>query len=134
MFISVLNSEHFANRVNDELRRVFRPEFLNRVDEIVVFRPLSNNDLCKIAEMMLSELVDRIEGTGVFIDFDSAVIPFLAARAKADQFGARQMRRELTRLVESPYAEAVIQGRIKSGDLVYARVDGERIIFDKRGN
>jgi ATP-dependent Clp protease ATP-binding subunit ClpA len=81
---------------------------------------------------MLGELTDRIESTGVFIDFDSGIIPFLTQKARSDQFGARQLRREITRLIESPYSDAVVRGQIKSGDLVFCRTDGDRAIFDKK--
>ena len=124
--------DHFSAHVNEELRRVFRPEFLNRVDEIVVFRPLGKEQLAAIAELMLGELTDRIESTGVLIDFDSEIVPFLVDRARADQFGARQLRREITRLIESPYAEQIVQGKFGQGDFVRAKLHDNKVKFEKR--
>ena len=126
------DSEAFGARVGEELRRVFRPEFLNRVDEIVVFRPLGKSELIKICELMLLELTDRIESTGVFIDFDTNVSCLLAERAGGEQYGARQLRREITRMIESPYAEAVVRGKIKTGDLIFAKFDGDIIKFERQ--
>ena len=126
------DESHFRSRVENELRRVFRPEFLNRVDEIVVFRPLGKEQLAAIAELMLSELSDRIESTGVLIDFDNKIIPFLVNKARADQFGARQLRREITRLIESPYAEQIVRGNFGKGDFVRAKLDGEKIKFERQ--
>lgn len=126
------NTEHFNSRVSEELRRTFRPEFLNRVDEIVVFRPLGQSELEKICSLMLTELTDRIEGTGVFIDFADNISSLLAKRACGDQYGARQLRREITKLIESPYAEAVVRGEIKQGDLILATFNGEKIVFENQ--
>ena len=94
--------------------------------------PLDKEQIAKIAELMLCELTDRIESAGVFIDLDQSIIPFLSERARADQFGARQLRREITRLIESPYADAIVSGQIKAGDLVFCKLDGDNIKFEKR--
>ena len=129
----VSENERLTDRVTEELRRAFRPEFLNRVDETVIFRSLSREHLKRISELMLSSLTDRIEGTGVFIDFDQSLVDAISDRAKCEP-GARQLRREITKLVENPYAEAVVRGDFKRGDLVFARFDGQRVVFDKRGD
>ncbi len=126
------DGSHFRSRVDTELRRAFRPEFLNRVDEIVIFNALERDHLLRIAELMLSRLIDRIESTGVFIDFAPNVSEAILDRSHSAEFGARQMRREITRLIENPYAEAVVRGEFGEGDLIYAEFDGDRVVFSKR--
>ncbi|MBE6583606.1 MAG: ATP-dependent Clp protease ATP-binding subunit [Ruminococcaceae bacterium] len=126
------SEQHFKARVEDELRRAFRPEFLNRVDEIIIFKPLGRDDLLRIVELMLSRLTDRIESTGVFIDFDKSVAEAILQKARAGEYGARPLRREITRMVENPYAEAMVRSSFKEGDLISSRFDGERVVFSKR--
>ena len=119
-------------RIKEALRRHFRPEFLNRVDEIVCFRPLSAPDLKQIASLLLSSVTDRIESTGVFIEFDENVIDAIVAHEHAEEYGARPLRRAITKLVETPYSEEIIEGRIKKGDLVYAYAEDGRVKYKKR--
>ncbi len=122
---------HLRSHVEEELRRSFRPEFLNRVDEIVIFKALGREELLEIVRLMLSRLIDRIESTGVFIELDDTIGEALLSRAKSADHGARQLRREITRLVENPYAEAIVRGKFREGDLVHASFDGERVVFRK---
>ena len=119
-------------RVLDALRRYFRPEFLNRVDEIICFAPLSRESLKKIAELMLSSVTDRIEGSGVFIEFDESVADAIVEHKYPSEYGARPIRRAITRLVENPYSEALIEGEFSRGDFIRAYFDGERVKFEKK--
>jgi len=120
-------------RAIDEIRHTFRPEFLSRIDEIIVFDPLTKEQLIAITRLLLSSLVDRIEGTGVFIELDSGVAEAIASAAAAQGNGARDLRRHMTRMVENPYAESLLRREFSSGDLVLVRAEGGRIIFERRG-
>ena len=119
-------------RVLDALRRHFRPEFLNRVDEIICFEPLSRESLKKIAELMLSSVTDRIEGSGVFIEFDESVADAIVEHEYPSEYGARPLRRAITRLVENPYSEALISGEFSRGDFIRAYFDGKTVKFEKK--
>ena len=119
-------------RVEDELRRAFRPEFLNRIDEIIIFNKLSRDELIKIATLMLSEVADRIEGSGVFIEFDSGVAELIAQSGKTDEYGARPLRRAIINLVELPYSRALLDGSFKKGDFIRAFVKDGTVEFEKK--
>ena len=118
-------------RIEEALRRHFRPEFLNRVDEIVCFRPLTKEDLKRIAALLLSAVTDRIESTGVLIEFDDSVLEAIVTHEHASEYGARPLRRAITRLIETPYSEEIISGRIKKGDFVLATYANGKVCFEK---
>ena len=120
------------NRVEDSLRRAFKPEFLNRVDEVIIFRKLSHNDLVKIATLMLTEITDRIENSGVFIEFEPDVANLIASSDKTDEYGARPLRRALINLVELPYSRALLDGSFKKGDFIKAFCRDGGVVFEKK--
>jgi ATP-dependent Clp protease ATP-binding subunit ClpC len=119
-------------RVEKALRRVFRPEFLNRIDEIIYFRSLNREDLIKIASLLLVSVTDRIESTGVFIELDASVAETIADQGHADEYGARQLRRAITKLVEDPYSSAFLSGQVQKGDLIRAYGENGKVIFEKK--
>ena len=119
-------------RVIDALRRHFRPELLNRVDEIVYFSPLCRDDLKKIAALLLSSVQDRIEESGVFIELDESVIDAIVDHEHTPEYGARPLRRAITRLIETPYSDALLRGDFAPGDLIYAKAQDGRVIFEKK--
>ena len=125
--------ERSEERVHEALKRHFRPEFLNRVDEIVCFAPLSRDGLLKIAENLLAAVTDRIEENGIFIDLEDSVTEAVVAHESAPEYGARPLRRSITRLVENPFSEAMLSGRFSKGDLIRAYADGGIIKFEKKG-
>ena len=120
-------------RIEDALRRHFRPEFLNRVDEVVCFRSLTREDLRRIAALLLSAVTDRIESTGVLIEFNDSVLDAIVSYEYASEYGARPLRRAVTRLIETPYSEEMISGRIKKGDFVLATCNNGKVYFEKTG-
>ncbi len=126
--------EAARQRVENALRTAFKPELLNRIDEIIHFKPLSRDDLIKIASLFLSEVTDRIEGTGVFIEFADSVPAALVDNDYTPAYGARPLRRALTRLVEDPYTEALLAGDFKRGDLVRAYAERGKIKFEKQNS
>ena len=118
-------------KINIALRKTFKPEFLNRIDEIIYFRQLGKKDLEKIASLLLSQVADRIEGTGVFIEFDESVSRAIAHSNDSPEYGARPLRRSITSLVENPYSEALLSGKFKKGDFIRAFAEDEKIKFEK---
>ena len=125
--------EEGRQRVMSALRSLFHPEFLNRIDEVIVFSPLSDSDLEKIARLLLSELADRIENNGFFIEFEDDIARAIVLSGKNEEYGARQLRRALTSLIETPFSDAMLRGDFARGDYVTARLSGDRVLFEKKG-
>ncbi|MBQ8849389.1 MAG: ATP-dependent Clp protease ATP-binding subunit [Clostridia bacterium] len=133
-FTSGKDSEEEQERERSDmlgaLRSGFRPEFLNRVDDIIVFRSLDVGDIEEIASGMLSKVSERAKGLDVELSFDAQVAKFLSERSFSQSYGARQVRRNVTRFIEDPLSEEFLRGSVKRGDSVLARVGDESIIFD----
>ncbi len=128
---TVREQDRAQERVHEALKRHFRPEFLNRVDEIIYFAPLSKEDLTKIASLMLSSVADRIEESGVFIEFDESVADTVVSHEYAPDYGARPLRRSITKLVENPYSEELISGSFSKGDFIRAYGENGKVLFEK---
>jgi len=109
--------------VNEELKQYFRPEFLNRLDEIIVFRQLTKNEVKDIAEIMLKEVFSRLNDKGIKLDVTDAFKERLVEEGYNPSYGARPLRRAVMRLLEDSLAEEVLSGRIKDGDKVLVDID-----------
>ncbi len=118
------------NNVMQALKGTFRPEFLNRLDEIIVFNKLTDEDIKKIALLLLSQLKKRISDIGVTIEFDESLVEFVAKKGFDDVYGARPLRRAITNYVEDAFSEAMLEGKIKDGQSVIAKVVDEKVIFE----
>ena len=116
--------------VMQALKSTFRPEFLNRLDDIVVFNRLSVDDIKKIASIMLLEVGKRINEIGVNITFDDSVIEYVSNKGFDKVYGARPLRRAITSLIEDAFSEAMLEGKIKVGDTLTAKVVDEKILFE----
>ncbi len=113
------------------LREVFRPEFLNRIDETVVFAPLGKEHLRRIASLLLDEITLRARGMGVTLHFEPSVADLLVTEGTDTQKGARPLRRAAVRLVEDALATELLEGRITAGDSVTGCVLDRRVRFEK---
>ena len=113
------------------LSRTFRPEFINRLDEIVVFRRLSDGALRQIASLMLREVCERAERLGLTVVFSDAVCNRIAELGHDRKFGARPMRRHVTRLIEDPLSDMLLRGEIKAGDTVTAELNDGDLLLKK---
>ncbi|MBO8221207.1 ATP-dependent Clp protease ATP-binding subunit [Prochlorococcus marinus] len=109
--------------VNEELKQYFRPEFLNRLDEIIVFRQLSKNEVKEIAEIMLQEVFARLQDKGIKLSVTEAFKERLVEEGYNPSYGARPLRRAVMRLLEDSLAEEVLSGRIKDGDKALVDID-----------
>jgi len=118
-------------KVMEALKGYFRPEFLNRIDEIVVFRKLSDEDIAKIAKLMLAEITKRIENLGISIEFSDEVTALLAKEGFDDVYGARPLRRAIQRKVEDSFSVELLEGKVKKGDSVKAVLDDGKIVYKK---
>jgi ATP-dependent Clp protease ATP-binding subunit ClpC len=108
--------EELKDLVLDEVKRVFRPEFLNRLDEILVFRQLEREQIAQIAGRMLSDVRRRLEARGVGLDFTDAAVDALAAAGFDPAYGARPLRRAIRAQVEDPLAQLLLDGGLTQGD------------------
>ena len=112
--------------VNEELKQYFRPEFLNRLDEIIVFRQLTKNEVKDIAEIMLKEVFARLQDKGIKLDVTDAFKERLVEEGYNPSYGARPLRRAVMRLLEDSLAEEVLSGRIKDGDNALVDIDDNK--------
>ncbi|MBQ9197922.1 MAG: ATP-dependent Clp protease ATP-binding subunit [Clostridia bacterium] len=123
--------EDMKMRVLEELKRVFRPEFLNRVDETVVFHALTQEEINKIAGLMLGQMKKRLQELGVTLEYDQEAVALLAQAGFDEKFGARPLRRAIQRRVEDALSEELIAGRLKLGDKIKATAAENELIFTK---
>ena len=112
--------------VNEELKQYFRPEFLNRLDEIIVFRQLTKNEVKLIAEIMLNEVFARLQDKGIKLSVTDAFKERLVEEGYNPSYGARPLRRAVMRLLEDSLAEEVLSGRIKDGDKALVDIDDNK--------
>ncbi len=113
------------------LKGTFRPEFLNRIDDIIIFNSLEAKDIEKIASLMLSEVAERIHALNIRITFAPEVISLLAKEGFDPAYGARPLRRAVVRMVEDAFSSEMLEGNIKQGDSVSAVVKDGKIVFEK---
>lgn len=112
--------------VNEELKQYFRPEFLNRLDEIIVFRQLSRDEVKQIAEIMLREVFGRMQEKGIGLSVTEAFKERLVEEGYNPSYGARPLRRAVMRLLEDSLAEEFLSGRLKEGDSALVDVNDEK--------
>jgi ATP-dependent Clp protease ATP-binding subunit ClpC len=109
--------------VNEELKQYFRPEFLNRLDEIIVFRQLNKAEVTQIADIMLKEVFGRLTEKGITLEVTERFKDRLIQEGYSPSYGARPLRRAIMRLLEDSLAEEILSGRIKDGDVAIVDVD-----------
>ena len=124
--------EYMKSQINDALKTEFRPEFLNRLDEIIIFDKLSPDDTKNIARLMLNDVKKLALNIGVNADFDESAVSFLAEKGYDKIYGARPLRRAVTTYVENTLSEKILSGEISSGDKIEAYSDGEKIFYRKK--
>ena len=120
-------------RINEELRRTFKPEFLNRIDETIVFRRLSRAEIRSIAERMLLTVAERFKALGMTLSVPDQVVDFLAERGYDEKYGARPLRRAIRSMIEDKAAELMLTDSLGRGDTVQASIDGNKLILTKHG-
>ena len=123
------NYEKTKEQVMDELKKTFRPEFLNRLDEIIVFHKLDKDSIFKIASIMLDEVKNRLKQKDIFVDFSNEVIEYIAKVGFDDTYGARPLRRAIQNKVEDYLAEEILDGNIKRQDKVKLIMKDDKIMI-----
>ena len=123
-------NKNIKDSVISELKNTFRPEFLNRIDDIIVFSKLNREEIIKIAENMLSNLAQRLENMNITVTFDESVTGQLAEIGFDENYGARPLRREIQNKIEDALSEKILEGNIKPNDNVTCKFDGKEFIFN----
>ena len=124
--------QKIKDNVLGELKRTFRPEFLNRIDEIIVFHQLSNENIKKIAHIMLETLKTRLSANGVSADFSDEAVELLAKEGFDPIYGARPLRRAIQSQIEDLFAEEMLDGKIEEGDSVTVNVTDGKFTIEKQ--
>ncbi len=123
------NYESMKSKILEESKRVFKPEFLNRLDDLIVFHTLGKPDIARIVELEVKKVVERIRSRDIHVKLDPSALDFLIEKGYDPEYGARPMRRAVERFIEDPLAEDVLRGVFKPGDTIIARRDGDKIVF-----
>ena len=121
--------KNIRSGVTEELKRMFRPEFLNRVDDIIVFSQLSEDEIAEIARLMLSSLEKRLKANGINASFDDSAVRLLAKEGFDPVYGARPLRRAIQSKVEDLIAEKMLDGEINRGSLITVTADDSEIVI-----
>src|SRR6478735_1664574 len=121
--------ETMREKILEETKRVFKPEFLNRLDEIIVFHTLSKPDLLKIVDLEVNKVKKRLKMKEIEIVLDDPAHEFVINKGYDPTYGARPMRRAVERYLEDPLAEELLKGTVKAGDVVEVTVEGDKLAF-----
>jgi ATP-dependent Clp protease ATP-binding subunit ClpC len=122
--------DRMKERVLDELKRAFRPEFLNRIDEVIVFHSLSEEHIREIVTLMMERVNRQLEERAIRVTLSADAVNFLIEKGFDATYGARQLRRIIQKHIEDPLAESIIGGRIQDGVPIEVRVQGEGLVFE----
>ncbi|HTD48368.1 MAG TPA: type VI secretion system ATPase TssH, partial [bacterium] len=118
-------------QILEELRRTLRPEFLNRIDEIIVFHPLSRADLERIVDLQLTGLTARLAARGLRLEVTKEAKAYLAREGYNPDFGARPLRRLIQRTVENTVSRQLLAGEVREGETLVVEAKGDEIVVRK---
>jgi ATP-dependent Clp protease ATP-binding subunit ClpB len=123
------DDKEMESRVMEALRSTFRPEFLNRVDEIVIFNSLGPEEIKKIVDIQITSLSKRLEGNKIALTLTDRARGFLATTGFDPVYGARPLRRTIQHMIQDPLAVKILDGSIKDGDRVTVDVEKGQVVF-----
>ena len=126
--VSVVNFKEAKKSVMDSVKRHFRPEFLNRIDEMIVFHALTSNDLKQIVTILMDTVVKRLGDMGLSLEISPAAMDMLVKEGSDFSMGARPLKRAIQRLIEDPISDLILQGNAPKGATIKADVEDEHII------
>jgi ATP-dependent Clp protease ATP-binding subunit ClpC len=121
--------ELMRDKILEESKRVFKPEFLNRLDDMIVFHTLGRNDLARIVDLEVAKVVARVRLKAIVVHLDATAVEFLIDKGYDPTYGARPMRRAVEKFLEDPLAEELLRGKVKSGDVLEVYAAGEQLDF-----
>ena len=123
------NYDAMRDKILEETRRAFKPEFLNRLDDTIVFHTLTKPDLIQIVDLEVAKVIQRIKAKDIHLILEESAKEFLIEKGYDPQYGARPMRRAVERYLEDPLAEELLRGNIKTHENIHVKRDGEKLAF-----
>ncbi len=126
--------EDMKERQMEALRKKFRPEFLNRIDDTIIFRPLNEEDMGKIVDMLLVQLAKRIEPTGITLSITDKAKEYIVKEGSNVEYGARPLRRAIQKMIEDELSEKILLKEVHEGSSVTVDYDGEKLVFLTSGS
>ena len=127
--------QRMKNGVMEEVKRLFKPEFINRIDEIMVFHPLNKTELREIVTLLSANLIKRCDRQmGITLSISQTLKNHLVEKYCDVKMGARPLKRAIQTVIEDPLAEEILQGRIRQGDHILATIHKEKVVFKQRQN
>jgi ATP-dependent Clp protease ATP-binding subunit ClpC len=124
--------EKMREKIMDEAKKTFRPEFLNRLDDIVVFRSLTKPDLIEILDLEITKVMERLKTRNIVLQLDEKAKDFLVTKGYDPTYGARPMRRAVERSLEDPLAEEILKGAFHEGEPILVSADNDRLTFSQK--
>jgi ATP-dependent Clp protease ATP-binding subunit ClpC len=124
--------EKMREKILDEAKKTFRPEFLNRLDDIIVFRSLTKPDLIQILELEVAKVVQRLKARNILLQLDEKAKDFLVSKGYDPLYGARPMRRAVERMLEDPLAEEILKGVFHEGEPLLVTMGDDRLVFSQK--
>lgn len=125
-----MDDKEMKQRVMGEVKKLFRPEFLNRIDEIIVFKSLTEEEIVKIVDLMIADLRERLIEQNMSINLTPEASRLVAKEGTDLSFGARPLRRAIQRLIEDPLSEQLLEGRWSSGSVIDVDVEDDKLVFN----
>jgi ATP-dependent Clp protease ATP-binding subunit ClpC len=129
-----IDFKEMKDKVIEEVKKTFRPEFLNRIDEIVVFHKLNEEHIKKIIDILLMDIRERLAEKEIKLELSSSAKSFLVQEGYDPSFGARPLKRTIQRYIEDPLSEELLKGRFESGDTIFCTYQNGKIAFKKKKN
>jgi ATP-dependent Clp protease ATP-binding subunit ClpC len=126
--------EKMREKILDEAKRTFRPEFLNRLDDVIVFRSLTKADLVEILDVEIGKVMGRLKNKNIVLTLDEKAKEFLVQKGYDPNYGARPMRRSVERFLEDPMAEEILKGALHDNDPVQVTMENDKLVFIQKAS
>jgi ATP-dependent Clp protease ATP-binding subunit ClpC len=123
--------EKMRERILDEAKKTFRPEFLNRLDDMIVFRSFTKPDLIQILDLEVNKVLERLRRKNLRLELDAKAKDFLVEKGYDPQYGARPMRRSVERFLEDPLAEEILKGNLHEGEPIMVTAENDKLVFNQ---
>jgi ATP-dependent Clp protease ATP-binding subunit ClpC len=124
--------EKMREKILEEAKKTFRPEFLNRLDDLIVFRSFTKPDLIQILSLEVEKVLERLRHKNLQISLDEKAKDFLVEKGYDPQYGARPMRRAVERFLEDPLAEEILKGNLHEGEPILVTVEKDKLVFNQK--
>ena len=124
--------EKARERVLEEAKKTFRPEFLNRLDDLIVFRSFTKPDLIQILSLEVEKVLERLRKKNIRLELDDKAKDLLVEKGYVPQYGARPMRRAVERYFEDPLAEEILKGALQEGEMIQVTAGTDKLVFSQK--